>query len=298
MSDLDRLVRLIASVGQAQCLGGDAAQLGAEAATLASMAPFHAYFSEIAEREMRTVSIEHHHTIPPGKYLFVELYCARVGCDCRNTVLWVCDPDGARIATINHALDPDGFKRIGAPRTFLDPLNAQSRYSKAFLDLFVNHVLDDTYSERLERHWRMMKERVNGAPGTTIQSTPASADPATMLDQMGRWPQSWTRIPEDMVAGVAIVDILSPFFRRLADENMSKTTLRRHYDNLRLLGGELIGKLNQDRSLREAPAGDVIRAALDEEGPLLPSASEADRRDFDATCRKLRRFLHTRAATC
>ena len=50
--------------------------------------------------------------------------------------------------------------------------------------------------------------------------------------------------------------------------------------------------------LREAPAGDVIRAALDEEGPLLSIASEADRRDLDATCRKLRRFLHTRAATC
>jgi hypothetical protein len=82
-----------------------------------------------------------------------------------------------------------------------------------------------------------------------------------------------------------------PFIEHLAVSSLSPKTIRRHVDNLWLLGGEIIRDLNFDPSLRRLSADRLLSKVIHEDGgPLLYNGSEDEQRSFDATCRKLRRF--------
>ena len=100
-----------------------------------------------------------------------------------------------------------------------------------------------------------------------------------------------------MPPGQQIVECFKPFLRHLLGLNLSRKTLRKHRDNLWLLGGEIISDLHETPRLRKRPIDQVLLAALDDEdGPLISRASEDQQRSFDATCRKLYRFLKERNA--
>ena len=88
-----------------------------------------------------------------------------------------------------------------------------------------------------------------------------------------------------------MVECFKPFLRHLLTLDLSRPTLRRHRDNLRVLGGEIIRRLQMDSDLRkqshieQVGAGDLID---DEGGPLLSHGEpEAEQRAFDATCPKV-----------
>lgn len=122
---------------------------------------FHDHFPEVAEKETRSVTLlGEQNGLPPGEYAFLEFYCVDPECDCRNVMFNVINRKGEHLATLNHCLDADGFKDIGEKQTFLDPLNRQSRYSKALLKLFLTRAIDADYASRLENHHRMMREMV------------------------------------------------------------------------------------------------------------------------------------------
>lgn len=97
----------------------------------------------------------------------------------------------------------------------------------------------------------------------------------------------------DLLPGQQMVGCFKPFLRHLLSLNLSAKTLRKHRDNLWLLGGEIISDLHESPRLRKRPMAQVVFAALnDEGGPLISSgASEEQQRSFDSTCRKLHRFL-------
>jgi hypothetical protein len=57
------------------------------------------------------------------------------------------------------------------------------------------------------------------------------------------------------------------------------------------LGGEFIRDLNDDPSLRKKPLNRVLSQMIEYGGPLLYHGDEDQRRSFDSTCRKFRRFL-------
>ena len=97
----------------------------------------------------------------------------------------------------------------------------------------------------------------------------------------------------DLAPGRHVVEIFRPFLRHLWGMNLSGKTLRKHRDNLWLLGGEIISGLHKNPQLRKRPMVQVVAAAIDGEGgPLISqSASEDQQRSFDSTCRKLYRFL-------
>lgn len=260
------------------------------------MASFHAYFPEVAARETRTAIVRSHPSLPSGEYTFRELYCVRKGCDCRNVILSVCDKTGRTLATLNHSLDPDGFKDIGKERTFLDRINVQSKHSPSLLDLFESSVLDKAYAKRLERHWRMVKGKVHGRAYTARPRTAAPAYLTAMRDEMDEWPESWKGVGADAASGKALVEAFEPFLFWMSDKGLSRRTIARHVDNMWLLGGEIIRRMNHDAALRRLPAEAAIRACVDEEGgPLALGEDEAGQRDLDATCRKLHRFLIARA---
>jgi len=116
---------------------------------------------------------------------------------------------------------------------------------------------------------------------------------AAYCPDLSDWPASWRIEQRDVAPGQRIVACFKPFLLHLLSLRLSKKTLRKHRDNLWLLGGELIGELSNTPKLRKRPIEELLFSVLDEEGaPLrLHHASEEEQRSFDSTCRKFYRFL-------
>lgn len=97
----------------------------------------------------------------------------------------------------------------------------------------------------------------------------------------------------DLVPGQQIVGYLTPFLLDLAGSGLSKKTIRKHIDNLWVLGGEIIRDLQETPKLRKKPLNKLIDHLLDNDGPLIYHCdSEEQQRSFESTCRKLRRYLN------
>jgi len=121
-------------------------------------------------------------------------------------------------------------------------------------------------------------------------ATPASA--SAYGRDLDNWPHSWMGLEKDLPPGEALVVCFRPFIEHLAASSLSPKTIRRHVDNLWLLGGEIIRDLNYDPALRKAPAEKLLRDVVGADGgPLIYNGSEEDQRSLDSTCRKLYRFL-------
>jgi hypothetical protein len=142
---------------------------------------FHDYFPDVAERETRFLHIEGDpdteggSTIPAGKYALIEAYCTDPNCDCERVMVNVVDKTRGIVATISYGFNPEKTRAfVNGPNPFLDPLNRQSDYAEELLELFEEVALDEEYKERLQRHYRMVKEAVRSgasnahAPSRTI----------------------------------------------------------------------------------------------------------------------------------
>ena len=111
--------------------------------------------------------------------------------------------------------------------------------------------------------------------------------PACCQD-LEEWPRSWMGFAEDIPPGEKMV----AYFRPLIGLNLSQKTIRKHVDNLWILGGEIIRDLNETPPLRKAPVEALVFDVLKEKEPLLYHCdSEEQQRSFESTCRKFRRFL-------
>ena len=54
---------------------------------------------------------------------------------------------------------------------------------------------------------------------------------------LAEWPRSWMGLPKDLVPGEKMVAYFRPFWNILIDLGLSKKTIRKHVDNLWILGG-------------------------------------------------------------
>jgi len=115
----------------------------------------------------------------------------------------------------------------------------------------------------------------------------------TYCPDLDQWPRSWAYEACDIPPGLRLVECFKPFLCNLLALHLSRRTLRRHRDNLWALGGEVIRALQMDSALRRRPIEQVVRNLIGEDGgPLLTHGqSETEQGSFDATCRKLSRFL-------
>ncbi len=106
------------------------------------------------------------------------------------------------------------------------------------------------------------------------------------------WPERWKGFPEDVSYGERIIEIYKPFVEELLSK-YSMNTVKRHLDDLWLLGGELIRDINMDPEDREKTPMILLLDNIDESGG--PSCrhldTEEEMRSYDATCRKLFKFL-------
>jgi hypothetical protein len=129
--------------------------------------------------------------------------------------------------------------------------------------------------------------KVNGA-ASALASSGASA---YCLD-LDNWPRSWMGLEKDLPLGEELVTCFRPFIEHLASSSLSSKTIRRHVDNLWILGGEIIRDLNYTPSLRKVTAQRLLREAVHANGgPLIHNGSQEEQHSLDATCRKLHRFL-------
>ena len=123
---------------------------------------------------------------------------------------------------------------------------------------------------------------------------PPDADPLQVYcPDLEQWARSWSYEPRDIPPGLQMVECFKPFLRHLLTLDLSRPSLRRHRDNLWVLGGEIVRRLQMDSDLRKQPIEQVVGDLIDDEGgPLLSHGEpEAEQRAFDATCRKFSRFL-------
>jgi len=100
-------------------------------------------------------------------------------------------------------------------------------------------------------------------------------------------------LEKDVPPGEKLVACFRPFLEHLASTSLSRKTIRKHVDNLWMLGGEIIRDLHEEPSLRRQNVEKILRDAIDDEyGPLIHGgSSEQQQNSFDSTCRKLHRFL-------
>jgi len=123
-------------------------------------------------------------------------------------------------------------------------------------------------------------------------ASPAPRDASVYCRDLEGWPRSWMGLEKDLPPGEALVACFRPFIQHLANAGLSSKTVRQHVDNLWSLGGEIIRDLHYDPSLRKKPTDRLLRNAIHEDGgPLVHNGSQEQQRSFDATCRKLCRFL-------
>jgi hypothetical protein len=128
--------------------------------------------------------------------------------------------------------------------------------------------------------------RVHGTAGA-----PSSAASAYGRD-LDTWPRSWMGVDKDLPPGEHLLACFRPFIDQLVSSSLSPKTIRKHVDNLWLLGGEIIRDLNDDPALRKVTADRLLRDAVHADGsPLIHNGEEETQRSFDSTCRKLHRFL-------
>ncbi len=132
------------------------------------------------------------------------------------------------------------------------------------------------------------------AKTSTVNHSAAAApiDLSVYCRDLDEWPRSWMGFEKDLPPGERMVAYFRPFLEHLVRLELSRKTIRKHVDNLWILGGEIIRDLNETPSLRKVPVEELVFNLLEEGGPLLYHGdSEEQQRSFESTCRKFRRFL-------
>lgn len=113
------------------------------------------------------------------------------------------------------------------------------------------------------------------------------------------WPKQWMVIDEDLMIGQQLLTLFEPFIDALVKEGRSAKTLQNHVTHLKILGAEIIRRLNSgDEGNRTLSPKPLLLEYIEEEyGPLVyhwdpnDRIEEAYQKSFDATCRRLYKFI-------
>lgn len=137
------------------------------------MIPFMERFRDLAARETRSVTVSGRTDIPDGEYGFLEFFCDEPGCDCRRVMITVLrsDTDWNKIwASINYGWESvEFYEQWGGPWVtaatangpFLDPLNPQTPYAPALLNLFRHLLQSPDYARRIQTHYEIFRQTVD-----------------------------------------------------------------------------------------------------------------------------------------
>jgi len=130
--------------------------------------------------------------------------------------------------------------------------------------------------------------------GNAAIVTPGLRDLERLIPDLQNWPRSWSFEEQDIAFGQDLVKIFTPYLLQLLDSGYSRKTLHQHRDFIWMLGGRLVEERQLYRELRKLDARSILLRYIDEQdgGPLLDERSAREQSLFDATCRKLCRFVN------
>lgn len=60
------------------------------------------------------------------------------------------------------------------------------------------------------------------------------------------WPSRWMGLKEDLVFGEKLLEVIHAFAEHLINSGLKGKTIKKHLDNLWLLGGEIIRSVSND----------------------------------------------------
>ncbi len=137
----------------------------------------------------------------------------------------------------------------------------------------------------VSQHQRMDKSSIIPAGALSLDQ---------LCPKLGVWPEIWKVEQSDIVIGQRLVVLIKPFFIDLLQQGLARNTLARHRDHIQMLGGEIIRRRHDDPDLAKQPVEDLLfNLVEDDGGPLIwPRITESAQNAFDASCRKLYRFLN------
>lgn len=123
--------------------------------------------------------------------------------------------------------------------------------------------------------------------------------PVDYFRDFHEWPKDWMGIDEDLIVGNTLMMLFTPFIESLIKETLAVKTIKNHMGNLALLGSEIIRRLNDgdEKNRKLLPRKLVLEYIDDLHGPLVhhwdpnDCTHEAHLKSFDATCRRLYKFL-------
>lgn len=98
---------------------------------------------------------------------------------------------------------------------------------------------------------------------------------------------------EDMPYGQGIQQVMRPFIESLIAGGLSVKTIKKHMDNLWLLGGEIIRDVSMNNEHNKILPLEKVRNSIGPDGgPYCQHLnSESELTSYDSTCRKLHNFL-------
>jgi hypothetical protein len=109
---------------------------------------------------------------------------------------------------------------------------------------------------------------------------------AMKINELDNWPDSWKVCPEDVAYGKLLIKLMKPFLVELSAAYSSKT-VKRHADNLWLLGGYTISLINKNEECRNTLPCLFLSTFIDSfDGPSIHGLTEQEQKSFDCTCRK------------
>lgn len=109
-----------------------------------------------------------------------------------------------------------------------------------------------------------------------------------------KWPESWEIVEQDIECGKKIVEsVFIPFLESIIDKGLTRRTIKKHIDNLWLLGGEIINRANREEDLRKLEPRLLVLEFIDDDGGPYSKHidTETEMESFDSTCKKLFKFI-------
>ncbi len=110
--------------------------------------------------------------------------------------------------------------------------------------------------------------------------------------EFATWPERWMGTEKDKLYGQGLLEAMRPFIEHLIMKGLKNKTVRRHMDNLWVLGGEIIRSVSTCDEYGNL-AAESLRDSVGPDGGLYCSGFqyECEMTSYDATCRKLHKFL-------
>jgi len=135
---------------------------------------FHRHFPEVAEKETRVFIVPNGRELPADEYALAEMYCDEHGCDCRRVFFSVVSrkrKDTLAVIAFGweqrsfyarwlRSAQPDDLDALQGP--CLNIASEQSEHAPEILRMVKLVLQDDSFIERLKRHYSMFKRRVDG----------------------------------------------------------------------------------------------------------------------------------------